>query len=1084
MFRKSCTALCVVLAAAGMPAEAQPAGFVTAKDYGHSYQELTNPKLVGVNKVAPSAHFDLQQAGDYQLLNGEWKFDYTEEIANRPTDFSKIPANAKSIRVPGNWELQGFGTPIYTNSSYEFVSPGYDKYLQKIDYPNIPAEWNPTGTYYRTFDVANIDPDREYFIGTEGVKGAEYVYVNGKFAGFSKTSKEPARFNVTELLKPGENLLAVQVHRFSDANYLECQDFWRLSGFERDVVFFSRPKVRIADFFVHAPLDAKYVNGKFSVDVKIANTSATPCDVTASYIIKDAKGKKVAEGKTSVKVPAGGEASVDFTKEISKVAPWSAETPNLYNLTLSLAGPDGLLESVSEPFGFRTVEIKDGQLLVNGKAILVKGVNLHEHNDLTGHYVPEELCRKDFELFKKYNVNTVRTCHYPQADQFYRMADEYGIYVIDEANIESHGVIWSYPEEQRLSNNTDWLGQHMERTMNMVERDKNHPSVIVWSLGNESADGSNFRATYKAVKERDNSRPVQYEQDYAREYSDICCPMYWSADHMEKYVQDPKNTKPLIQCEYAHAMGNSLGDFVDYWNLIRREPMLQGGCIWDWVDQGLLTKDANGVPFQAYGGDFGDDGTPSTGAFCINGVVLPDRSVKGMTLEMAKVYAPVIFTGFDPASGVVKIYNENNFINLDNYSFSYIVKEDGKEIARGALKVKGAPGDTVAVKIGKLPAFTGDTRILFECKTRKATDLVPAGWLVCGEQFVLNTVQTKLPAATGDVTIQKSNKETVLKGKTADGKAFAVSFCNLSGLMVSYEFGGKQLLVNGQGPRPFFWRAPTDNDYGWDTPRRLGVWKQDSYEAPQVRHFAAEKLANGSVAVSCEYDYRNTNSVWKSVYTVRPDGAVTVDNTFFCYNEKAPAIPRIGMRMQLPASLDQLTYYGRGPWDNYVDRKTSTFVDLYTIPVKDMYEAHVRPQENSHHTDTQWLSLTSKSGQGLKVIATPAEGVEVADGPAVFEFNASNYLLETFDSGRHRDDDEQRPVNPQQRHQNHAVPTTSPAAPAGTTPLVDLFIDARMMGLGGDNSWGARPLNKYMLQPADFTPAKPLRFAFTLLPTL
>lgn len=1051
---KQLSSFCLA-AAATAAAVTSYSSYGRVADYGHSYNELTNQRVTGVNKEAPTASIDLRKSADYQNLNGEWSFDYTENIAGRATDFGKIPDNAAKITVPGNWELQGFGDPIYVNVEYEFVSPGFDKYLQKVDPPHVPAEWNPTGTYYRPFDVKEIKPDREYFISADGVKGAAYFYINGKFAGYSKTGKVPARFNVTDLIHPGENMIAVQIHRFSDANYLECQDFWRLSGFERDVFLYSRPKVRIADHFVHAGLDAGYRDGVLKIETKIANTSDEKARVTASYLLKDKNGMTVASGAVPVTIAADGDAEVTFDATLPNVRQWSAEHPELYDLTLALTGADGKeIEKIGEKTGFRTVEIKNRQLLVNGRPVYIKGVNLHEHNPATGHYVTEDLLRKDLELMKKHNVNTIRTCHYPQQEAFYRMADEYGFYVVDEANIESHATVSGRDSRKWVCNDSTWVAAHLERTAAMVERDKNHPCVIIWSLGNESGSGLAFYKTSDYIRQRDPGRPVQYENAHTEPVTDIICPMYCSEEQIERYANDPNSDRPFIMCEYAHAMGNSLGNFQDYWDLFRKYDIVQGGIIWDWVDQGLDYKTTDGTEYQAYGGDYGDYGTPTTGNFCINGLVYPDRTTKPMTTEMGKVYQSVRFLDYNPKSGVLTLTNEYAFTNLDEFDYSYTVKTNGKETATGTFKVACAPGDTVTVKLPKFKIGNGDARIAFAATLPETRDLRDKGHTVGSAQFVINEKMPEVKHMQAPaVALKDSKTEFILSGKD-----FKAVFNRETGILTKYEYKGNELIADDNGPRPFFWRAPIDNDYGWDTPHRLEVWKEASYSEPQIYKSEAKTLADGSVQVSFDYRYRRANSVWSAVYTARPDGTIQIDNEFKCNDPDMPVIPRVGMRMTVPGAYDTMTYYGRGPEENYVDRKTASFIDEYTMPVGDNYEPYVRPQENGHRTDTQWAAFENASGAGLMVV-----------GNTPFEWNASIYPLETFDSGEWRDDGATRPANPEQRHTDNVK--------KGET--IDLFIDARMMGLGGDDSWGQKPHEKYMIKPADM---HPLRYSFTLVP--
>ena len=567
------------------------------------FAEITDPQLLSINKLPPHASFtsyvdetsalnkDMANGSFYLPLNGTWKFHYTEKFKERPTNFMEPDFNTadwKEIKVPGNWELQGFGDPIYVNVGYEFVSPGFDKYLQEPNPPMVPEAWNPTGTYRRDFDLPANWKGKRIFLSADAVKGAAYFYLNGEFIGMSKAGKVPVQFDITSIVKPGKNTLAVQMHRFSDANYFEGQDFWRLTGFERDVYLYAQPQTRIADFEVQTPLDSSFKNGVFKLDVKVQNNEVKARSISVSYRLIDHAEQTVAHGEKTIKLDKNSSQSVSFAETINDVKAWTAETPNLYTLLISTADETGKIEEcIPSRIGFRTVEIKNKQLLVNGQPILVKGVNVHEHDPLTGHYITEETMLKDFELWKKYNVNTVRTCHYPQQKRFYELCDEYGFYVIDEANIETHGMGYSLQAGGSLGNNPLYLPAHLDRLKDMVERDKNHPSIITWSLGNEAGNGYCFYETYLWLKQRDPSRPVQYERAEHEWNTDIVCPMYISPKGIEAYALNPKSHRPLILCEYAHAMGNSLGNFQDYWDIIEKYDLLQGGCIWDWVDQGL-----------------------------------------------------------------------------------------------------------------------------------------------------------------------------------------------------------------------------------------------------------------------------------------------------------------------------------------------------------------------------------------------------------------------------------------------------------------------------------------------------------------
>lgn len=718
--------------------------FALTAQENNRYEEITNPKLTSINREPARSTFTSyvteadavindRKNGTFRLsLNGKWKFHYVETFADRPTDFMMDRVDASrwpDINVPGNWELQGFGTPIYVNHPYEFCSSGYPPYWDKPNPPYVPQEWNPTGTYRREFTLPGDWDDKEIFLSADGVRGAAFYYLNGKFVGMSKDAKTPARFNVSAIAKKGKNVIAIQIHRFSDANYLECQDFWRISGIERDIYLYAQPQIHLTDFKVESPLDENYRNGILKVKVQFTNESGQNSPFVVGYRLLDKNDQQIAQSSTQV---SDDQTEVEFTKKtIQEPLQWTAETPNLYTLVVSLKRPNGdVIEATSCKVGFRTVEIKDKQLLVNGQPILVKGVNYHEHNENTGHYVSEELMKKDFELWKRYNVNTVRTCHYPQQERFYELCDEYGIYVIDEANIESHGMGYDLRVGGTLGNNPLFMNAHLDRTMNMYERDKNHPSVIIWSLGNEAGNGLNFYVTYNTLKTLD-SRPIQYERALLEWNTDIYCPMYASPSYLEKYARNKEMTRPLILCEYAHAMGNSLGNFQEYWDIIEKYPILQGGCIWDWVDQGFAAQTDDGRKYWTYGGDYGENGTPSDGNFCINGVVYPDRSVKPQTEEMGKVYQNIKFLDFDKQTSTVKIRNDFSFTNLDKYDFYYIIRDHGKEVYRGKIEnIHAAPGKTVTTGflngIPKEKQTTGDVRIEFYAAIKTAEPFLPA----------------------------------------------------------------------------------------------------------------------------------------------------------------------------------------------------------------------------------------------------------------------------------------------------------------------------------------------------------------------
>lgn len=1029
------------------------------------YAEITNPELTCINREAPRSTFTSytneqdavkndRKTGTYRLsLNGIWKFHYVDNFNDRPKDFMKDSFDASSwsdIQVPGNWERQGFGVPIYVNTTYEFTSPAHTApFWEEPAAPYVPEDWNPTGTYLRNFTLPSNWQGKEIFLSADGTRGAAYYYLNGEFVGMNKDAKTPARFNITDKVKVGNNVIAVQIHRFSDANYMECQDFWRISGFEREIYLYAQPSVRISDFHVKASLDENYQDGLFALQVTIENTKkGNRGDYVIGYKILDVNKLCIASGDLNCNLVDSFK-GIFNTNRLKGIKHWTAETPNLYTLLISLRDNDGkILEATSSRIGFRTVEIKNKQLRVNGQPILIKGVNLHEHNEVTGHYVPEVLMRKDFELFKKYNVNTVRTCHYPQQERFYELCDEYGIYVIDEANIESHGMGYDLDKGGTLGNEPAFLKAHLYRTENMFERDKNHPCVIVWSLGNESGNGYNFYSTYKWLKDKDGTRPVQYERAEQEWNTDIVCPMYARIWDIEKYARNPRSYRPLVLCEYAHAMGNSLGNFKEYWETIRKYPLLQGGCIWDWVDQGFLEKDNTGKKYWKYGGDYGGPGTPSDGNFCINGLVYPDRTVKPQTEEMRIIYQNVLFD-YNREEGTVHIHNDFFFTNLSKYEFTYYVTANGKAMSTNKLIVDIAPQESKTYRLNGLPSLENgpvEYHLHFEVKTRVAEPFLPVGYMIARYQSRINERINDKAVAVSPAKCKETETEFVFTGKH-----FKAIFDKSSGILTSYKFKGTEYINDGRGLYPNFWRAPIDNDYGAGHPVKLKVWKDASYKEPE-----GDVTLNGST-VTCKYDYPEVKGTWDVSYTVYSNGVIRVENAFTTTDITIPMIPRVGLRMQMPPAFEQLTYFGRGPWGNYCDRRVSAFVGKYTTSVHDMFEPYIRPQENGHRTDIRWCALTNKTGAGLLFIADKT-----------FEMNASSYTMETMDSGDSIFNDQ--PVSDKNDHR-HIVD-------AKPSNLVDLFIDYRMMGLGGDDSWGTWAHEPYLIR----TGQAPIRYSFSMVP--
>lgn len=1019
--------------------------------------ELENPAIQGINKESPHATFisygdkttaisdDKTKSSRVILLNGTWKFNFVTGVSNRIEGFAEPSLDLskwKDIEVPSNMEIQGYGIPIYTNVSYEF----YPHWNFNPPYVN-DLENNNIGYYRRDVDVPESWNGQQVFIHFGSIKSVGFIWVNGQKVGMSKDSKTPQEFDITNYVKPGKNSIAVEVFRWSDAAYLECQDFWRLSGIPREVFMYAQPKVRVRDFFAQALLDESYTNGEFNLDVELKNHTFGNAKSSLSYEILDADGKRIVAESKPIEI-ADSVGFLTFNKTIPNVKAWSAETPNLYSLILTLKDASGnTTEVTSIKIGFRTSEIKDGLFLVNGKRVLLKGVNLHEFNQSTGQVVDEATIMLDLQRMKELNVNAIRLSHYPQPDLFYDLADKYGFYVVDEANIESHGMGYDRAKGKSLGNNLDWTEAHLFRTRNMFERDKNHPSVVIWSLGNEAGNGYNFYQTYLFIRSRDKMRPIQYEQAGHEWNTDIVCPMYAKPHHIEHYAKTYTD-RPLILCEYEHAMGNSVGNIKDYWEIIERYPNLQGGFIWDWVDQGLADENENGK-FWAFGGDYGPPGTPSDGNFNINGVVFPDRSVKPHSLEVKHVYQNIGFKAENISSGVFTILNKFRFINLNQFDFSYKIEANGKLVQGGKLPTQNVMPEAskqLSIDISKLKAKPGvEYFITILAKTKLAENLLPAGWEIASDQFKLSVEAEKK-----SFDFAKAGKVDFKKGASIaiNGNDFSVTIDSKTGIISSYKSNGKELLLNGFGPRPTFWRAPTDNDYGWRMQNVARLWKQVSANFPNALSVEAKQVGS-AVQVDVFYQLDSLNSTWKTRYTVMGNGAVKIDNELINADDKTKVIPRIGMKMQMPVEYTQLEYFGRGPWENYSDRNSSTFVNHYKSTVAEQYVPYIRPQENGHRTDVRWLALSNGKGSGLLVVAD-----------SLIEFNVLNNPVEDFDAG----DDKNKNL---QHHNN-----------IKSKKMVELHIDYRMIGVSGDDSWGAWPHEPYLIRPSK----EGFKYSFTLLP--
>lgn len=997
-------------------------------------KELETPEIVAVNTLPPHVsvidytNTATLQEGKYKspmvkLLNGKWKFFWSKNPALRPVDFYKESfdiSSWKEIPVPSDWQMEGYDYPIYVNFQYP-----YDEKP-----PFIPKDYNPVGAYKVDFTIPDSWKGKQVIIHFGGVNSAAYYWLNGNKLGYSEDSKTPVEFDLTPFLKDGKNTLSTEVYRWCDGSYLEDQDFFRLSGIERDVYLYALPKTQIYDYFAIGNLKNNYTDGSLDVTVEVKNLQEKKYAVELKLL--DADNRAVITSKKPVK------GKIVFKEAIKNPLKWTAETPALYQLVLTLFENGKAIQTTGSKVGFRSIEILKGQLCVNGRSIDIKGVNRHEHDEKYGHVISEESMMKDLQLMKECNINAVRTCHYPNDPLWYELCDKYGIYLVDEANIESHGM--GYDLDKTLGNKPQWLEAHLNRTVRMVERDKNHPSIIIWSLGNEAGNGYNFYATYDWIKRRDSSRPVQYERAGLDRNTDIFCPMYARSWEMEEYAKKHSD-RPLIQCEYAHAMGNSVGDFQDYWNVIDRYPILQGGFIWDWVDQGIAQYTKDEKKYWAYGGDFGPADVKSDNNFCSNGIISPDRRPHSAYYEVRKVYQNIKFKAVDLNRGLIEIKNNFVFTSLDKFNFSYTIEENGKEIKSQSLeKINVPPQQTQALTISYTeikPKPNVEYFLILKATTQENSDVLKAGSQIAYEQFKL-PIEWRQPtsaAVSGELNLSAAGNQISVQGKD-----FSITF-NENGWISSYQLLGKEILKEPLIPN--FWRAPIDNDYGNNMPQRCAVWKH-VMDSCKIISKSAQNIGH-VVEIKILYNLSLIHGTWEAVYMIEADGKINVTNDFYSGHKQLPELPRIGMRTKLHAEFNNMLYFGRGPWENMIDRNTSALVSRYSQKVTDQYLIYVRPQENNYHTDLRRFALTNDAGLGLMAVGSP-----------VFSGSALPWAMEDLDDGDNKD----------QRHI-----TDVPAK-----DFVEWMIDYKQMGAGGDDSWGARPWNKYLLFPGEY------KYQFSIFP--
>ncbi len=949
-------------------------------------------KVYEINRLYPRTNVVPKGEQWSQYLNGDWKFNWVDSPSKAPADFYKEGYNAsgwKTIKVPANWELNGYGTPIYVNVDNEF---------RPNEPPLAPMVDNPVGCYLTEFNIPETWKDRLTFINFGAVKSAYYVWVNGQFVGYTEDAKTNAEFDLTPYVKVGKNTLAVKVYRFSNGSYFECQDFWRISGIERDVMLYSKPALNVYDYEIQAGLDKNYQNGTFAIKVKL-QSNTNKIQKNSSLIVGAYEGKEVdgfpenilftltkpINELTFTQADDGYYyADVELTadsKEIGKVKPWSAENPNLYQLRMSLMDKKGKsIEKLTTHFGFRTSEIKDGKLLINGQYVLIKGVNRHEHDPYTGHVISRESMEEDIAYMKQLGINTVRTCHYPDDPYWYELCDRYGLYVWDEANCESHAQGYG---EKSLAKDPQYKEMVWSRNRNMLERDKNHPSVIMWSMGNECGNGVNFEYTYDWMKNRDKTRPVTYERAIYDRNTDVIGLMYASKEYLQKFVDEglDKEGRPFIMVEYCHAMGNSMGGLQDYWDVIEANEQLQGGCIWDWVDQSFIVHDKDkDVDWLAVGGDFGHAyGVGDDDAFCGNGVVSSDRRPHHHAAEVKKVYQPIKFKAIDLKTGEFEVKNWNAFTDASAYDCDYIIFSAERELMKEKINLNLKPYESQRINIQRLRIYGHPGEeffVRFSVKTKEEQPFIPAGTEVAYDEFKLEWPSAPLESLLKEKPIQfNSGSSSVYNGD------FSLTFDKVTGGISSFVFKGKELLKGEIHDN--FWRAPTLNDEV--DPLALPRWKKAGLQNLTAKtgglHF--ERLDANTVAVNVNVEYYDgmghLQIVVNKMYLVDGEGNISITNRVEPM-ERVTSLPKIGMQFAMPLEYKNLTYFGKDT-ENYPDRNASGKIGLYHVDALSLFEQHVVPQDNGNHSETRWLALTNdKSNVGLFVTM-----------PEPFNFSIYNY---------------------------------------------------------------------------------------------
>lgn len=1004
-----------------------------------------DPEVNEVNTMAPRAAFfayeteNLAKADQkarserYLSLEGKWKFNFSKDHDKAPRDFYSLKYDDSQwtdFPVPGILELNGYGDAIYSNNGYPWRTQF------RPEPPFVEERNNYTGSYRKMVTVPADWKGERIYLHVGSATSNLMVWVNGKFVGYSEDSKVSAEFDLTKYLTPGkENLIAMQVMRWCDGSYLEDQDFWRFTGIAREVYLYARPQAHIADLFITPDLVNNYQDGTLEVKLNAVGAKGE----TVMFSLKDKEGKEVAA--QTAKVGGNGEVKVNF--DIKNPLKWTAETPNLYTLYTTLMDGKQVAEVVPQRVGFRKVEIKNAQVLVNGQPVLFKGANRHELDPVTGYVVSMDRMLEDIRVMKELNINAVRTCHYPNDPRWYELCDIYGIYMVAEANIESHGMGYG---DKTLAKEPTYEKAHLEHNESNIKIYKNHPSIIFWSVGNEAGYGPNFEKAYDLVKAYDPSRPCQYEQAGQNGKTDIFCPMYYDYGGCDKYSQGD-NPRPLIQCEYAHAMGNSMGGFKEYWDMVRKYPKYQGGFIWDFVDQGLRVKNKQGKTIYAYGGDFGRYPTSDHNFNC-NGIINPDRKPNPHANEVRYYYQNIWATAKDLKAGEVEVYNENFFKSLDDVELQWTLESEGKVLANGrnALDIPAQQKRVVKLDGYSLPAdVKGEVVLNLDFVLKKAEPMLDAGYAVAREQFVVNpytfpTMESVLAVTSGKYDTRKVEKEEKVAWVTLSAGNTSVTFNHWNGWIDYLDVDGKPMLEEGYAITPDFWRAPTDNDYGAGTQRKLHAWKNPEMKMKSFKVVENEGKAEKGVEVV--YDMPSVEATLTMTYTLTPAGELVV-NEAMTVNKDAkhkPELMRYGMQLVMPKAYNMLTYYGKGPGENYIDRNNGDRLGVYDAKVADQYWGYVRPQESGNKTEVRYWQVKDENGKGLEFYSF-----------APMECSTLNYLASDLDDGWDKN-----------AHQSHSGDLTP-------RDFSVVKLAARQRGLACVNSWGAIPLEQYRMPYQDYS---------------